>query len=180
MGSITLFLGSMKSSKTSKLFEVLDQAKYRKNVKSCLVRPELDTREFISRYGKILDNEILLCKFLLEIEKELQKYDVICIDEGQFIFDLGPVSNKLALLGKEIYIAALNGDSDMNPWNSISNLLPFVDKIERFSGICENCGQKKATFSFHEGKKQSQTEIGDFKYKIYCRKCWYEKTSLSE
>jgi thymidine kinase len=171
---INLYLGSMKSSKTSKLFEILDQAKFRKDIKKrCLVRPSIDNRMFITRGIKTSgEYDELSCKNLLEIKDKLKNYNLICIDEGQFIEDLGVICNELSLRDIEIYIAALNGDSDMKPWNAISNLIPFVDSIERVSGICENCGKKGATFSSYNGKKENQTEIGDKKYSIYCRKCW--------
>ena len=178
IGFITLYTGSMKSGKTSKLFEVLDKAKYRKGIKSCLVRPIIDDREFIGRQYKSGEGyQVFTCRFLLEIKEVLKEYDIICIDEGQFLLDLGPMSNELALMGKEVYIAALNGDSEMKPWDSVSNLLPFVDYIEKFSGVCEECGKaRRITFSFFTKKKTDQTIIGDGEYKIYCREC-YKKLS---
>jgi len=173
---ITLYLGSMKSSKTSRLIEVLDKAQFRWGIKSVFVRPQIDDRSFISRYDNQIKSDILVCKKLNDIIEKLKNYHIICIDEGQFFEDLGPICNELSLKDIEIYIAALNGDSDMKPWESISNCLPYVDEIYRLSGVCENCGKLRTTFSFHEGIK-SKIEIGDEKYKIYCRKCWNEKSN---
>ena len=169
---ITLFLGSMKSSKTSKLLEILDKAQYRWGIKTVFVRPDIDNRKFLSRYNYIKSN-ILTCKKLNDVIEQLKNYNLICIDEGQFLDDLGPVCDELSLKGIEIYIAALNGDSDMKPWQSISECIPYVDNIERLSGVCENCGKLRTTFSFYEGKKD-KVEIGDSKYRIYCRECWNE------
>jgi len=174
-GTINLYLGSMRSSKTSKLFEVLDKAQFRRNIKSVLVRPDIDTRNFVSRYkGYFNENtRIIECgKLLKDIKIQLELFDVICIDEGQFIEDIGIVCNELALNGKEIYIAALNGDSELGSWDAISNLLPYTDYIERLSGICEECGKNKTTFTFFTGNKKSQVVIGDGEYKIYCRECY--------
>jgi len=174
-GTITCFLGSMKSSKTSELLKVLDQSKFRSDVQyACLIRPQLDTRDFVSRTVKT-DNsyDVLTCsRFLMEIYSQLSKYSLICIDEGHFLLDLGPVANRLALQDKEVYIAALNGDSDMRPWDSISNLIPYCDYIERTSGVCECCGKNKPTFTFYKGVKDGQIVIGDTSYNIYCKSCW--------
>jgi len=170
-GYVTLYLGSMRSSKTSKLFDVIDQANYRK-LRHCLVRPTIDTRDFISRY-KDIDTDIILCDKLTDegLPTKLKKYDIICIDEGQFIEHLFYVHN-LALLGKEVYIAALNGDTEMRPWDNISNILPLVDYIERLSGVCEECGSNKSTFSYYTEIKTEQIIVGDGKYMALCRDCY--------
>ena len=170
-GSVTLFLGSMKSNKSSALMDIIDKAKYRKK-KCILIRPQADTREFVSRKGDE-EVEILITDKLTNegIPSKLQNYDIICIDEGQFISDLNYV-HFLALKNIEIYIAALNGDAEMKPWTAISETLPFVDKIKRFSGICEDCGTNTSTFSFYTAIKTEQIVIGNGEYKIYCRECW--------
>jgi thymidine kinase len=180
-GSITLYLGSMKSFKTSELFKVLDNSKYRK-VKSCLVRPKIDNRKFVSRYEDKLsiNDNIIITNTIESISKNLLEYDVICIDEGQFIPDIGPMSHQLALSGKEIYIAALNGDAEMRSWESISELLPFVDNIKRFSGICDECKKKTTTFSYFTQRKSHQIEIGDGSYKILCRDCHNKLTKIRD
>jgi thymidine kinase len=168
-GKVIAFLGSMKASKSSALFEQIDRAKYRKK-SVCLVRPINDTRLFVSR-KELTDVDTFVCNKLSEIN--LNAYDIVCVDEGQFIQDIGQDSNLLANNGKEVYIAALNGDSDMKPWDNISSLIPYCDNIFRQSAVCDDCGDEyKATFSYFVGKKDSQITIGDNQYLALCRDCW--------
>jgi thymidine kinase len=173
IGKFNLILGSMRSSKSSYLFNQIDKAKFRKK-RVVLIRPSIDTREFVSRTSNI-DVDILVSDDLESIFEQLKVFDIICIDECQFLKNLGPVAHRLALQGKEVWAAGLNGDSDLHPWLEISNAIPYVDTISRLTAVCEECHSDNATFTFYEGKK-SKIEIGEDKYRAYCRSC-YEKAS---
>ena len=174
IGSITAFLGSMKSGKSGLLYQQIDKARYRKS-SICLVKPKIDTRDFTARievYGTNVDT--YYCNELMEIYHTIIKYDIICIDEGQFIPDIGICCDQLALRDKEIYISALNGTAEMEPWESISKLLPYCDNIIRCSAVCEECGKAhKATFSWYPEFKE-KVVIGDVVYKVLCRDCWHK------
>jgi thymidine kinase len=177
-GFIHLILGSMKSGKSSALYEQIDRAQYRKK-KVCLLRPKADTREFVSRV-KNLKVDTYSCDSINELYDtvNIDRYDIICIDEGQFIDGLGLDCNTLANNGKEVYIAALNGDSDLKPWKNISELLPFCDQIIRLSAICNDCGSSyDATFSYFDGVKNGQIVIGDNQYLALCRSCISKRKS---
>jgi thymidine kinase len=170
-GKIELFCGSMKTGKTTALYTQIDLAKYRQK-SVVLIRPMIDTRKFTSR-TTTGENQVttIFCNTLREIEKKLTE-DIICIDEGQFIEDIGEISNNLANKGKEVYIAALLGDSDQKPWGPLTALLPYVDDIIKLNAVCEDCGSNtKATFTYFDGKKDGQIVIGDQKYLALCREC---------
>jgi len=169
-GKIVLFLGSMRSSKTDRLLKVIDQAKYR-NKKAILIRHSIDDRNFLVRNGDVHEAEIKLSK----LTKCLKLHaDIFCIDEGHFFSDLAPICQRLANNGKEVYITGLNGDSDMKEWQPISEIIPYADKIYRLSGVCEECHCDDATFTAYSGVKLHQTEVGDGKYRVLCRKCYNE------
>lgn len=178
---ICLYLGSMKSNKSDKLFDIIDKAVFRKK-KCCFVRPAVDSRQFLSRTNKNiqLQYDIKVTDDLAKIFDTLLEYDIICIDEAQFFNDkLGFVCHNLALQNKEIYITALNGTSEMEAWTTVNYLIPYVDKIERLSGVCEECGSNESTFTFYKETKTNQIAVGDEEYSILCRKC-YEKLSIEK
>ena len=178
-GKITAILGSMRSSKSSALFDVADKAKYRKK-RLCFIRPNLDTRDFVAR-STDRDLAIISCdKLADQFAYVVQNYDIVCIDEGQFFPDLGSVCHELALNDKEVFVAALNGDSEMKPWTSVSELIPYVDEIRRVSGVCEDCNEDRATFSFYSESKKSQIIVGDGEYSVLCRKCHNKRTTNKE
>jgi thymidine kinase len=83
-GKITLILGSMMSSKSSVLLEYIDRAQYA-NKKSCLVRPKTDTRKYISRKGLNPKDKTWIYQLDTLHEITFDNFDLICIDEGQFI-----------------------------------------------------------------------------------------------
>jgi thymidine kinase len=177
-GKFSLVLGSMKSGKSSFLIDKADRAKYR-HKKVCIVRPSTDTREFISRTKNI---NVDIIQYPIPTGKTfdiLSQYDIILFDECQFVKDLGILGHGLALDGKEVWAAGLNGDSDMHSWPEISEAIPYADNIKRISGVCENCGNDESTFSWYDGKKD-KIEIGDGKYRALCRSCWEKLTVGSD
>jgi thymidine kinase len=171
----------MMSSKSSRLLSYIERAYYARK-KVCLIRPKIDTRDYFVRnetQWPVVDT-YQIENFSDIISKKLD-YDTICVDEGQFFDNIGIESHRLALMGKNVYIAAMNGDSDMKPWKNISELLPFVDEIEKINAVCCECGEDNlGTFSFYKGTKTGQVVIGDenSNYEALCRKCWYEQSQL--
>jgi thymidine kinase len=176
-GEFRLILGSMKSGKSSVLINDIDQYKYA-DKKSVLIRPVSDTRNILSRKGEAVDADIIKCSNLNDVWDDLQKYDVICIDEGQFIKDLGYNCNRLANEGKIVIVAALAGSSELTAWPEISEALPYADYIEKVDAVCEKCKDNtKPTFTFFCGsKKPGEVIIGDSQYKALCRDCWKKET----
>lgn len=186
---IELIIGGMKSGKSGELFSRMDKLSYSKREGNapgiCLIRPKVDTRDFTARspIEEKLRNANIFAdhtfeKHLSDYFNEIAQYDVICIDEGQFFDDLDTVSFKLSLMGKDVYIAALQGDRNMLPWKSVSDTIPVTDKITQVQAICEFCGDpKKSTFTFYDGPfSESQIVIGDGEFHPACAACWQEHT----
>jgi thymidine kinase len=175
-GRITLILGSMMSSKSSMLLQYAERAKYAKK-KVLIVRPETDTRPYLARTDKN-DKSYDYTKQNRLAGANGYLYDLICVDEGQFFDHIGEDAHALAVMGHSVVITALSGDSDMKPWKNISELIPYVDDIIKLNAVCINCGEDSlGTFSFYDGKKESQTVIGDEKsnYLALCRHCYENK-----
>ena len=111
------------------------------------------------------------CKLLRNSFETLKQYDVIGIDEGQFFADLVEVCEELALMGKNILIAALNGDFRMEPFPVIQRIISKADKIKLLKAYCFNC-HKDAKFSLRIVQSNETVLIGAGEaYKPACREC---------
>ncbi len=111
------------------------------------------------------------CKLLRNSFDTLKQYDVIGIDEGQFFADLVEVCEELALMGKIVLIAALNGDFRMEPFPVIQRIISKSDKIKLLKAYCFNC-HKDAKFSLRIVQSNETVLIGAGEaYKPACREC---------
>ena len=174
-GKVELILGGMKSGKTGELFKQIDRAGYR-GLTSCVVRPKTDTREFLARGSEFDYTEIWVNEIADEIGW-ISSFDIVCVDEGQFISDLGTSCHKLALNGNEVYVAALSGDTDLLEWKSVSGAIPYADKIKVVHAVCEDC-HSDAVFTYTDAKKDGQVLIGDVQFKALCRECYEKRRSM--
>lgn len=172
---IELIVGPMFSGKSSELLRRLIRHKIAGKT-TLLLRPLKDTRGFLTHDNK--ENTINE-QFVENITdfNDLYNYDVIGIDEGQFFNDLKEV-DKWANLGIVVIIAALNGTSERTPFDSIQDIIPLADKIDKLDAVCTVCGAD-AQFSFYKlGNKNRDIEIGEEEYTALCRKCWHQKSKM--
>ena len=148
-GKIELILGPMFSGKSTRLIELMRKYVY-KAKKTIMVKFFADQRDSFDT---------------------LKQYDVIGIDEGQFFEDLVEVCEELALMGKIVLIAALNGDFRMEPFPVIQRIISKSDKIKLLKAYCFNC-HKDAKFSLRIVQSNETVLIGAGEaYKPACREC---------
>lgn len=174
-GKITLLLGPMFSGKSSILLSEIDKATIAK-IPCCIVRPKTDTRKFFThskRESHICDNYNV--DDLTEIPAE--KYNVICIDEGQFFKSLHHTL-VWANEGKRVFISALNGDRHQKEWEVTQQMIPLADEIVFLKAVCSKCGSYEASFSFKENDTSTdQVDIGGSaeSFIALCRGCLQEE-----
>lgn len=183
-GSIELICGPMFSGKTTKLLSRLNIRTIAKQ-KCLLIKYNEDTRYSVEKVvshdgvskdiptmvlGKLSDlNEALFMK-----EIYTNDYEVIGIDEGQFFPDLVEYAEKFANSGKKVFVAALNGKFNREPWDQVSKLMPKCEYIAKCYAICTSCGDN-ADFSKRTSNSTEEKEIGGTdKYQASCRACFYE------
>ena len=178
-GKITLLLGPMFSGKSSILLNEIDKATIAK-IPCCIVRPKTDTREFFTHSKwefRSFDHYNVD-----ELENiPADKYEVICIDEGQFFNSLH-YTLEWAKKGKRIFISALNGDRHQKEWKSTQEMIPLVDEIIFLKAVCSKCGSYEASFSFKEhDTSTSQVDIGGSaeSFIALCRGCLLEAASVN-
>lgn len=172
---IELIVGPMFSGKSSELIRRLTRHKIAgKN--TILLRPKRDTRGFLTHDNKENCTKEMFVETITEFN-DLYDYDVIGIDEGQFFSDLKEV-DKWANLGLTVIISALNGTSERTPFESIQDIIPLADRIDKLDAVCTSCGAD-AQFSFYKpGNKENDIEIGEDEYTALCRICWNQKTKM--
>lgn len=89
------------------------------------------------RISKLVDQK----KVSKLMGNNLETFDIICIDEGQFFLDLKQFL--LEILKKEdkkiIYISALDGDFNQKMFSSIIDSLPLATTFKKKTAICKKC-----------------------------------------
>jgi thymidine kinase len=172
-GKIELILGPMFSGKSTRLIELMRKYVY-KAKKTIMVKYYADQR--YSEKSEVVTHDLIKydsinCKLLRNSFDTLKQYDVIGIDEGQFFADLVEVCEELALMGKIVLIAALNGDFRMEPFPVIQRIISKSDKIKLLKAYCFNC-HKDAKFSLRIVQSNETVLIGAGEaYKPACREC---------
>lgn len=169
-GSIHLFTGCMFAGKTTKL---MDTACLHPPDATMVIKHSSDIRYGTRSLLYTHSSRSIPCIVANIISDVLdhEKYNSsthIFIDEGQFFENLVDFC-KLACDrdGKHIYVAALNGDSNRQPFASIAHLMSIVDTNEILYAECEQC-KGKALFSFR--KELHGSAIGaSNKYVALCR-----------
>ena len=172
-GKIELILGPMFSGKSTRLIELMRKYVY-KAKKTIMVKYYADQR--YSEKSEVVTHDLIKydsinCKLLRNSFDTLKQYDVIGIDEGQFFADLVEVCEELALMGKIVLIAALNGDFRMEPFPVIQRIISKSDKIKLLKAYCFNC-HKDAKFSLRIVQSNEKILIVSGEaYKPACREC---------
>lgn len=176
-GYLKLYLGPMFAGKTSAI--VQNYRRYTRAKKRVIViNHSLDNR-YSETHLSTHDGIQIPCCFtglLQNLNDEVQKFDVILINEGQFFPDLvTSVLKWTEQMFKIVYVCGLDGDSNRQPFGEILKLIPYADDYEKLKSICELCG-KNAPFTYRnpETSNGKTIQIGVSEFKPLCRKCFIE------
>jgi thymidine kinase len=169
----------MFSGKTSSLIHYAERYQ-RAKLRVIVIFPELDTR--FTRQDKIITHngisyDAIRCKSLKDIEAQTVDYQVILIDEAQFVEDIYLAD---AWAKSKIVIAAgLISDWQRRPFGNLIAILSLADHIVTLSAVCANCG-KDASFSAKKIPDHSSSGApdigGEDKYVSLCRECHYTQS----
>lgn len=158
---LSVTVGPMFSKKTSWLMDRLNDHIVTKH-KILYINSEKDVRnETFSTHNSLLNtkyNKIDLTKASNLLDINVERYDVIGIDEGQWFPDIYPAVLKWIELGKIIYCVGLDGDFNMHSIGNIYQLLPISDYFHKNIAICNVCAIKgintNAPFSKYIGEEE--------------------------
>lgn len=156
---------------------------YAISAKKCvIIRPDIDTRATNAVEGAAIYTHAETDLFGLPIQRvgtdqstlpSIYEYDVIGIDEGQFMLNLDSIVRDLLKRDKIVIIAALNGKFDTTPWLSVSKVIPLCDEIKSLKSICSICGKWTATTTKLRDEHINNPILigGAEKYMVLCVPC---------
>lgn len=171
VGSIHLFTGCMFAGKTTKL---MTTALSHDEDDILVIKHSSDNRYGT---GSLLHTHssrsipCILANMLSDVLNHVKYINSthIFIDEGQFFEDLVQFCNLACDRdGKHIYVAALNGDSNRQPFASVASLMSIVDTNVIMYAKCDHCCEEKALFSYRTETKGSAIGSSN-KYIALCR-----------
>ena len=183
-GYLELIMGPMFSGKTSKLIEIYKQCEFC-NISVAAINFSGDTR-YSDTMLATHDMKMIPCIRGTSIHKilhgdngddnteQLNRADVILINEGQFFRDVVEhVRYWVETCGKRIYVCGLDGDFERNAIGNLLELVPMCDKIEKLTSLCSNCKNgTRAIFSYRITNEKAQIVIGSSNYIPVCRNCY--------
>ena len=172
MGYLELIMGPMFSGKTSKLIQI----KKRYNVLNMpilIVKPIIDNRYSQNSVIVSHDKDMVSCisRSKLSDVLDIDNYQVIIIEEGQFFSDLYEKVIEWAKT-KIVYVAGLNGDANQNLFGEMHKLLPHADEIVFLKALCKKCNDgTPAIFTKKYIDNGKVVDVGgDDMYQAVCRK----------
>ena len=184
---VTAILGPMMSGKSSELLRYLERG-IRGQKRVCLVRPMNDNREYFSHSigSETVFNNLKLDIYNVPIDNypidyndmmmNMKNYDIIGIDECQFISYLDEFVKHLILLQKDIYISGLLATSESIMFEPIKKVLPYCDYIEKLNAVCTKCGSDIGSYTkYKKGNKTESVVVGGADmYTAYCSNCYFD------
>ena len=181
-GTLETIVGAMFAGKTSELLKRILWAKHQgKNI--LVIKPSIDNRysEKLIITHNNLSHECYAMKDWEQTNKDYifnrNNYDVVFLDEVQFMKPKDTIDNVEKILNSEIDVicAGLDQDSRGKPWETSSFLLGLSDKITKIYGFCNVCGLE-ATKTYRKVEGGDRTQVGAANiYEPRCLKHWQPK-----
>ena len=172
---IKTFTGPMFSGKTSALLTVYFNMWNKKNI-MCF-KPKMNTRDDGIKSKNIRENvPAIEIEDLSEIPKLLKKNTrTIFIDEANFLTgDVSILTDLNINKNVDIYIAGLNMTSEQKPFGIMPDILAISDYIEISKSYCTICN-RESSYTYFEGNKNDDIEVGDSGYISLCEECLRKK-----
>ena len=178
-GTLETIVGAMFAGKTSELLKRILWAKHQ-NKKILVIKPIIDNRysEKLIITHNNLSHECFAMNSWKEVNDQFifkkKYYDVVFLDEVQFMDCPDTIDNVEKMLNSEIDVvcSGLDQDSRGKPWETSSFLLGLSDKINKIYGFCNVCGLE-ATKTFRKVEGGNRTQVGASNiYEPRCLKHW--------
>lgn len=178
-GRIELILGPMFSGKSTELLRLIRRYTA-SNVDCVVIKYDKDTRYSKNKFSThdLQQTDAIACNGkLMSIYNEIQEYDIVGIDEGQFFEDIHDFAEELAANGKVVFISALDGNFNREKFGSVLDLVSCAEKVTKLCAIC-TCGND-AAFTAKIAGDLTDTDTPDIggaeKYVSLCRACYFSR-----
>ena len=164
-GFLHVISGSMFSGKTTELIRICKQ--YQSIDKKIMSVNYCNDRRYdeignICSHNKEVFETMLSLSDLREIlvHPNLEDYDIIMIDEVQFLKNsLQTIKVLVEDMGKIVITSGLDGDYLQQPFGEVCNLIVFADKFTKLNAVCK-LTKEDASFSKRIIASQSKEFIG--------------------
>ena len=164
--SVSAFIGCMFSGKTSRM--LLEGERQQRSGKSVLYLKSSRDMRYSSDINLTCSHDGVKVKSIAVPDDDLSKirpmcdyYQVICIDEAQFMNNLLEFCEEMATKrGKTIFLAALDGDFNRNPFPNVAQILSRCEVIKKLQSICVECGADASFTRKVGGSKEVIVEVG--------------------
>jgi thymidine kinase len=157
-GTLELIIGPMFSGKSSELIKKIRILKII-NSSYIIIKPIIDNRydkNHIVTHNKESEECIIVDDLKSINDSQINNYNTIFIDEGQFLKNLkNVVLYWVEELNKNVIISGLDGDFQRNPIGEILDLIPYADKYKKLSALCTKC--KDGTFAIFSHRLANNT-----------------------
>ena len=172
--SVTTVIGPMGAGKTTELLRLV--RRYQLAQKSIIaVKYSKDNRydlqEILTHDKHKLESiTVIPTSDLQSIYETLLNYQVVAIDEAQFIDNIPLVVSNLASNGVTVILTCLISYFNREPTRHLAELVVLSDKLVHLTSICTVCGES-AQYTRKLGDHSVQEVIGGFElYQPVCRK----------
>lgn len=179
MGSLEIIIGPMFAGKSTELIQRIRKLKIL-NKSYLVLKPIIDNRYSDTNIVSH-DNEKENCVSFDSLDNfinliDINSFDTIFIDEGQFFKDLkSGVLKIVEKFNKNVVVTGLDGDFNRNEFGEILKLIPYCDKCKKITSLCVFCNDMTpALFSHKISGNNNQIEVGTNIYKPVCRKHYLE------
>lgn len=178
--SIHLYIGCMFSGKTSRIIDNVKRATIA-GLQTLVVTFVDDTRysdplREVCTHDKIAyKGRIMSVRDLGDIPMPMiNQVQVIAIDEFQF-YKSPEVVIQWALAGKDIYLAALDGDYKTDIFENVAFILPKTNTVSKLHAVCMKCRDLQGGIFTSRLSNETERVVigGSDKYLAVCRKCRY-------
>jgi len=178
-GKLELIIGPMFSGKSTELIRRI-RLLQKIEKKILVIKPIIDSRynqDKITSHNYESVDCMVLEKLADIANDEINKYNTIVVDEGQFFYDLVPVVTKwVDNFNVDIIVGGLDGDFQRQPIGTILDLIPHADQCHKLSSLCNECKDgTPAPFSFRLVDSSDKVLVGGSEsYIPVCRKHFNE------
>ena len=173
-GFLSLIIGPMFSSKTSRLLSIYKKCIFG-NISVSIINHIIDKRyhdTMLSSHDNIMA-PCIQTDNLKDVSKQLKSVDVILINEGQFFSDLYEVVLDMLNHNKKVYICGLDGDFEKKKFGQILDLIPHCDEVIKLKAMCSVCkNTTPGIFTMRLTDEKEQTVVGSNNYIPVCRNCY--------
>lgn len=143
-------------------------------------KPQFDKRykhnRVVSHNGTEMD--AILVSDVSQLRIDAFGYDVVGIDEVQFLDDIIEPIMLMAQRGQIVVVSGLDQTYRREPFGEIPTLLALADRIDKLSAVCHACGEDATlTQRLTDGKPAPfagpTVQVGGLDtYEARCRRCF--------